>query len=95
MGQSCYRCRMTGPSRVRELIAALEDADALWGVERTKRFDELLRGLVREVLIAEGDKGVWQQTRPGNGTGKSVAAQLGTSVRHVTRRMSRHAGTRK
>jgi len=85
---------MDRPSRVPELIAALEELDTLWGVERTKRFDELLKGLAREVLTAEADRGVWQQTRAGNGTGKSVAAELGTSRRHVERRVSRHALTR-
>lgn len=82
-------------AHIRDLIVALEGLDALWGVERTKRADELLGGLAREVLLAEGDKGVWQQTRPGNGTRASVAEALGTTVNYVQLRSSRHAKRRK
>jgi hypothetical protein len=89
-----YAQTVADSSRVRNLIAALEDMDALWGAERTRRADELI-GQAEETLRAEGDLGVWQQTRPGNGTRKSVAEALGVSVPYVQKRASRHSMRRR
>jgi hypothetical protein len=86
---------MADSAHIANLIAALEDLDTRWGVERTKRADELLTGLAHDVLIAEGDLGVWQNTRPGNGTRAEVAAALGKSVNYVQLRTSRHTSRMK
>lgn len=85
---------MSEPNRVRALIARLEQLDTLFGVERTKAADDLLQ-LANDTLVHEGDLGVWQATRPGNGTRKSAAEALGTTVPYVQKRSSRYAKTRK
>ena len=85
---------MSEPNRVRDLIARLEQLDAAHGVERTRLADALLQS-ANDTLVLEGDRGVWQATRPGNGTRKSVAAALDTSVAYVQKRSSRYNGKRK
>ncbi len=79
--------------RIRNLVVALEELDALWGVERTRRADELMP-VAEEVLRHEGDFGVWQNTRPGNGTRAEAAAALGKSVPYVQLRSSRYTKAR-
>ncbi len=85
---------VTDSDQIANLILALEELDKLWGVERTRRADELIP-IADAVLKAVGDRGVWEQTRPGNGTRKSVAEALDVSVNYVQLRASRHSKRRK
>jgi len=85
---------MAEPNRVRELIAKLEELDSLHGVERTQLADALLQP-ANDTLVLEGDRGVWQATRPGNGTRKGVATRLHTTVAYVQKRASRYSTKRK
>lgn len=78
---------------VGELIAKLQELDAAKGVERTRLADGLLQ-VANDTLVAEGDKGVWQATRPGNGTRAQAAEALDTTVPYVQKRISRHSGRR-
>lgn len=85
---------MTEPNRVRALIARLEELDAAFGVERTMAADALLQ-VANDTLVFEGDRGVWQATRPGNGTRKQAAEKLETTVPYVQKRASRYSKQRK
>lgn len=85
---------MTEPNRVRALIARLEELDAAFGVERTMAADALLQ-VANDTLVFEGDRGVWQATRPGTGTRKEAAAALETTVPYVQKRASRYSTQRK
>lgn len=84
---------MAEPNQVRALIARLEQLDAAFGVERT-RLADAIKDEFGEVLTREGDRGVWQATRPGNGTRKQAAKALGTTVPYVQKRASRYSKTR-
>lgn len=85
---------MTEPDWVRLLKARLDELDAAFGVERTRLADALIPE-VHERLLLEGDRGVWQATRPGNGTRKQAAERLGTTVPYVQKRASRYSRQRR
>lgn len=84
---------MTEPVTVRKLIALLKDMDAHVGVDRTRRADALLQ-VAHDCLVHEGDRGVYEATRPYGGR-KAAAAALGTTVAYVQKRASRYATSRK
>lgn len=89
-----YHQAMAEPSRVRALIARLEELDDAFGVDRTRLADALIQD-AHDALVYEGDHGVWQATRPGNGTRKTAAQALETTVPYIQKRSSRYAKTRK
>lgn len=81
------------PVTVRDLIASLEQLDAVSGVERA-RLASQIQTSVEAILAAEYDHGVWQATRPGVGTRKQTAEALGTTVAYVQKRSSQHSKRR-
>lgn len=91
--QPCYREPMAEPVPVRKLIAMLKELDASIGAERTRRADALLQ-VAHDTLVHEGDRGVYEATRPFGG--RKVAAQaLDTTVAYVQKRASRYATSQK
>jgi hypothetical protein len=88
---------MTRPRTVEELAEDMALLGTLKGIERTRLADALAVE-APQVLMAEGDRGVWEATRPGRqplreggGVRKQVAEALAISVSYVQRRASRHA----
>jgi hypothetical protein len=84
---------MTEPVPVRRLIALLKELDAAVGVDRTRRADALLQ-VAHATLVHEGDRGVWEASRPYGGR-KVTAQALDTTVAYVQKRASRYATSRK
>jgi hypothetical protein len=78
---------------VRELIDALTELGTTWGARATVKADAL-EPLAHAVIMAEGDRGVWEQTLPGNGTYAETAAVLGSAVQYLRKRRSRHVKVR-
>lgn len=89
----CYGAPMSESMSIRELIERLEALDAARGVERIRLAAEL-DAAAHETLLAEGDRGAWEATRPGVGTRRAVAERFGWSVPYIQKRASRHAGRR-
>jgi hypothetical protein len=84
---------MAEPVPVRKLIALLKELDAAVGADRTRRADALLQ-VAHDTLVHEGDRGVFEASRPYGG--RKVAAQaLGTTVAYVQKRASRYATSQK
>lgn len=81
------------PTDLAGLVSALIALDKLTGIDRMRRAGELQRA-AGEVLLAEGDRGAWEATRPGNGTREGVARSLGIGVSMLDRRIGRHSARR-
>lgn len=88
-----YGFIVTPQQRIAKLALRLDELDKLSGLELTSACDELEDELAAALRL-RGDQGVWQATRPGAGTRKQVAAELGRSVAYVQQRASRYAVTR-
>lgn len=92
-GVGAYPCHMTASRKVSWLRAQLDKLDSLHGVERVRLADELAKK-APAILVAEGDRGVWEALHRGaRGKGAEVAEQLGTTLGTVHNRSSRHKAT--
>lgn len=85
-----YPSHMGASRKVSWLRIQLDRLDTLHGVERVRLADELAK-VAPGILVAEGDRGVWEALHRGAGrNGPQVAEQLGTTPGTLHNRSSKH-----